>query len=413
MAYDLSQSDQWKNGFAAAVYDSIVSQAIRQVRSDFSGLAVVVCAGCHAEVDAMTSMKEAFCAKQLAMCRTTVDLERWAKLNADVPMHFDICLSSAPKVLYHSNAQYALKRHWQMSGEFSNNFECEYYTDHMCQDYLKDSLGHRGLELYRALVIAEHRAYFFACVLLFFEGGAYLDMNSCLIASMDRILHQSEDCSFLSCINGAGNFIHSGILWCPAGHPLLHRAIHKVLETSLSSPAIRLSAYTTVCQHLWDMLSIQAIDPLTAGKNATSDCGFVWLMTEQKESENTLIHGRSHWIDEHVATAQVADASHDENRCELSKRGSKRVRHSPHVDGMAVSPASLVVNNAGIEVLETVSSTNENLITLAKRRCPHHYRLLTPDEHPDFTCHRFFATDCLNLVCFAFLSTDKSFSCCN
>ncbi len=160
MAYDLSQSDQWKNGFAAAVYDSIVSQAIRQVRNGFSGLAVVVCAGCHAEVDAMTSMKEAFCAKQLAMCRTTVDLERWAKLNADVPMHFDICLSSAPKVLYHTNAQYALKRHWQMSGVFSNNFKCEHYTDYMCQEYLKDSLGHRGLEFYRALVIAEHRAYF-------------------------------------------------------------------------------------------------------------------------------------------------------------------------------------------------------------------------------------------------------------
>ena len=398
MAYDLSQSDQWKNGFAAAVYDLIVSQAIRQVRRDFSGsfLAVVVCAGWHAEVDAMTSMKEAFCAKQLAMCRTTVDLERWAKLNADVPMHFDICLSSAPKVLYHSNAQYALKRHWQMSGVFSNNFKCEYYTDHMCQEYLKDSLGHRGLEFYRALVIGEHRAFFFACVLLFFEGGAYLDMNSCLIASMDRIHHKSEDCSFLCCINAAGNSIQSGILWSPAGHPLLHRAIHKLLEKSLSSPAIRLSAYTTVVQHLWDMLSSQAIDPLTAGKNATSDCGFVWLMTEQKESENTFIHGRSHGIDEYVATPQGADASHDENRCQLSKRGFKRVRHSLYVYGRFVSPASLVANNAGIEV-----------------RCPHHYRLLTPDEHPDFTCHRFFATDCLNLVCFAFLSTDKSFSCCN
>ena len=98
MAYDFSQNDHWKKGFAAAVYHSIVSQATRQVREDFSGsfLAVVVCAGWHAEVDAMTSMKEAFCAKQLAMCRTTMDLMRWAKLNSDVPMHFDISLSSAP-----------------------------------------------------------------------------------------------------------------------------------------------------------------------------------------------------------------------------------------------------------------------------------------------------------------------------
>ena len=173
MAYDFSQNDHWKKGFAAAVYHSIVSQAIRQVRDDFSGsfLAVVVCAGWHAEVDAMTSMKEAFCAKQLAMCRTTMDLMRWAKLNSDVPMHFDISLSSAPKVLYHSNAQYALKRHWQMSGVFSNNFKCEHYTDYMCQEYLKDSLGHRGLEFYRALVIAEHRAFFLHVCYCFSREG--------------------------------------------------------------------------------------------------------------------------------------------------------------------------------------------------------------------------------------------------
>ena len=183
-------------------------------------------------------------------------------------------------------------------------------------------------------------------------------MNSCLTASMDRILHKSEDCSFLCCINAAGNFIHSGILWCPAGHPLLHRAIHKLLEKSLSSPAIRLSAYTTVVQHLWDMLSSQAIDPLTSGKNATRDCGFVWIMTEQKESENTFIHGRSHGIDEYVATPQGADASHDENGCQLSKRDSQRGRHLLYVYDRSVSPASLAANNAGIEV-----------------RCPHHYRL--------------------------------------
>ncbi len=398
MVYSVSQDDHFKKGFAAAVYDSIVSQALRQVREDFSGsfLAVVVCAGWHAEVDAKTSMKEAFCAKQLAMCRTTIDLMRWAKVNSDVPMHFNISLSFAPKVLYHSDARYALKQHWQVCGGFSSGFECKYYNDQMCQEYLKDKLGHRGLEHYRALVIAEHRAYFFACVLLFFEGGAYLDMNSCLTTSMDRILRQSEDCSFLSCISAAGHFVHSGILVCPAGHPLLHRAIHKVLETSLSSPGVRHSAYITICQHLWDMLSVQTIAPLTAGKNATSDCGFVWLMMEQKKSEGTiLIHGRSNWIYEHVATQQVADCSFVDNRCEFSTKGSKPVRHSPHINSITFSPASLVVNDSGIGVRKTVSSTNENLIALERRRCPHHYRLLTPDELPDGTRQGLIATDFL------------------
>ena len=223
-------------------------------------------------------------------------------------------------------------------------------------------------------------------------------MKSCLITSMDRILRQSEDCSFLTCISAAGHVIHSGILMCPAGHPLLHGAIHKVLETPLSSPGFRLSAYMTVCQHMWDMLSIQTGGHLTAGKNLTSVCGFVWLMIERKKSEGTILtQGRSILIDGDVATLQVADSSVVENRCEFSSRGLKPVRDSPHVDVMAALHASAVVNDSDPGVLETVPSTNEDLIALARQRFPHHYRFLTPDELPDFTLQGLIATDSLRL----------------
>ena len=80
MVHSVYKDDHFKKGFAAAVYYSIVSQAIREVRAEFSVsfLVVVVCAGWHSEVGAITFMKEAFCAKQLDMCRTTMDLMRWA-----------------------------------------------------------------------------------------------------------------------------------------------------------------------------------------------------------------------------------------------------------------------------------------------------------------------------------------------
>ena len=206
-----------------------------------------------------------------------------------------------------------------------------------------------------------------------------MDTKSCLITSMDRILRQSEDCSFLTCISAAGHVIHSGILMCPAGHPLLHGAIHKVLETPLSSPGFRLSAYMTVCQHIWDMLSIQTGGHLTAGKNLTSVWGFVWLVVE------------------HVATLQVANVPVVENGCEFWSRGLKRVRDTPHVDVMADLNASAVVNDSDPGVLETVPSTNEELVALAMQRFPHHYRFLTPDELPDFTLQGLIATDALRL----------------
>ena len=172
MFYSASDNYHFKKGFAAAVYDSVVSKAIREVRDEFSGsfLVVVVCAGWIAELDATTSMKESFCAKQLAMCRTTIDLMRWARVNSGVPMHFDIALSSAPKVLYHSNAQYEQKQQWQVCGGFPSDFDCKYYNDQMCQDYLKDKLGQRGLERYKALLIAEHRACFLHVCCYFSRG---------------------------------------------------------------------------------------------------------------------------------------------------------------------------------------------------------------------------------------------------
>ena len=225
-----------------------------------------------------------------------------------------------------------------------------------------------------------------------------MDMKSCLITSMDRILRQSEDCSFLTCISAAGHVIHSGIFMCPAGHPLLHGAIHKVLETPLSSPGFRLSAYMTVCQHMWDMLTIQTGGHLTAGKNLTSVWGFVWLMTERKKSKGTIVtQGQSIQIDGHVATLQVANVPVVENGCELWSRGLKRVRDTPHVDVMADLNASAVVNDSDPGVLETVPSTNEALVALAMQRFPHHYRSLTPDELPDFALQGLIATDALRL----------------
>ena len=194
-------------------------------------------------------------------------------------------------------------------------------------------------------------------------------MKSCLITSMDRMLRQSEDCSFLTCISAAGHVIHSGILMCPAGHPLLLGAIHKVLETPLSSPGIRLSAYMTVCQHIWDMLSIQTGGHLTAGKNLTSVWGFVWLMIERKKSKGTIVtQGQSIQIDGHVATLQVANVPVVENGCEFWSRGLKRVRDTPHVDVMADLNASAVVNDSDPGVLESLPSTNEARVALAMQR---------------------------------------------
>ena len=41
---------------------------------------------------------------------------------------------------------------------------------------------------------------------------------------------------------------------CPARHPLLHSAIHKVMETRPSSLGSRQPEYMTFCRQMWELL---------------------------------------------------------------------------------------------------------------------------------------------------------------
>ncbi len=68
-------------------------------------------------------------------------------------------------------------------------------------------------------------------VLLFFEGGIYLDMKSYFMLPISHILHTFRACSQVTCIGAENSHIHQGILICPVGHPLIHRTIAKVIET--------------------------------------------------------------------------------------------------------------------------------------------------------------------------------------
>ena len=122
---------------------------------------VVVCAGWNAEPHATTSMKESFCAKQLALCKTTIDLMRWAKMNSGCQLQFDIALSSVPKVLYQTNKEDHEKLQQLNRAALPSDFERKFYNDLMCEEYMKEKLGPRGLEHYKALAMGAHRAYIF------------------------------------------------------------------------------------------------------------------------------------------------------------------------------------------------------------------------------------------------------------
>ena len=112
-------------------------------------------------------------------------------------------------------------------------------------------------------------------VQLFFEGGINVDINSCFLESLSCLLSKCECCSVLTCIDAGESHIHQGILMCPAGHPLLHAAIHKVMETRPSSLGSRQPGYMTFCRQMWDLLQSRSVSNLQIGQNALRDWGSV------------------------------------------------------------------------------------------------------------------------------------------
>ena len=89
---------------AADAYDRVIAKAREEVPQ--AKFLVVVCAGWNAENGNLsTSMKEAFAAKQLSLCKTIRDLSQWASLNSagSVSYQYQSTLKDVPKVLHQTN----------------------------------------------------------------------------------------------------------------------------------------------------------------------------------------------------------------------------------------------------------------------------------------------------------------------
>ena len=127
-----------------------------------------------------------------------------------------------------------------------------------------------------------------------------------------------------------------GILICPVRHPLLHGAVHKVMETPPSSLGGRSPSYMTFCGKMWDLLRGQAVDKLEMGLNPLRDWGSVWLLREQKTLRRTIdIDGTSIRIDGYLAYMLGSSIPVVAIRCEGWKHGFQAVLDMCQIDAVA------------------------------------------------------------------------------
>ena len=385
---------------ASLAYDSMISKAMEEVLLKFGPICfvVVVCAGWNAEGSQITSMKEAFCAKQLSLCRTTIDLIRWAKMNSGCCWKYEYDLVSVPKVLYQTNRRDHEKLQRLNVAALCQLDQRTFYDDEMCETYILRMLGPRALTHYKLLRMAAHRADFFRYVLLFFEGGIYLDIKSCFLESLSCLLSECESCSVLTCIGAGNSHIHQGILMCPAGHPLLHAAIHKVMETRPSSLGSRQPGYMTFCRQMWDLLQNRSVSNLQIGRNALRDWGSVWLLKERKTPLRCIhINSEPIQIDGYLAYMRGLPQPVVAIRCEGWKHGFKGVLDMNRIGAIAEMNTSALVHDAPTGIMELdkndVLLAKEAAIARVIRQYPTYYKSLKAEELSEFTLQGLVATD--------------------
>ena len=85
---------------ASQAYDSMITKTREEALAKFgpSNIVLIVCAGWNAERNQTTSIKEAFCAKQLSLCDDTRKLINWAHVNSRCCGRYKNNFISMPKV---------------------------------------------------------------------------------------------------------------------------------------------------------------------------------------------------------------------------------------------------------------------------------------------------------------------------
>ncbi len=184
---------------------------------------------------------------------------------------------------------------------------------------------------------------------------------------------------------------------CPAGHPLLHGAIHKVMETPPSSLGSRSPSYMTFCQQMWDLLQNHAAGKLRIGRYLLRGWGSVWLLRERKTPRRTiLIHGQPLRTDGYLAYMSGSNMPVVAIRCEGWKHGFQAVLDMCQIDAVAEMNTSALVNDAPTGVMEpdkdTVRLAKEAAIAGVMLRSSSYYGSLTAEELSEFTLQGLIAT---------------------
>ena len=129
----------------------------------------------------------------------------------------DITIESYPQL-------YRLQNTWRASG-----WEYRFYTDSTARQYIQDNFPLRFVTVFDALVPGAYKADFFRYLVLYKDGGIYVDVDVMLNANLDSFI--TPDLAFFAPIDAVGSYadehfcVWNGLLGSAPAHPILTSVI--------------------------------------------------------------------------------------------------------------------------------------------------------------------------------------------
>ncbi|KAL7515526.1 hypothetical protein ACHAXN_013469 [Cyclotella atomus] len=151
----------------------------------------------------------------------------------------DITLESYPQL-------YRLQNTWRASG-----WEYRFYTDDTARKYIQENYPLRFVTVFDSLVPGAYKADFFRYLVLYKDGGIYVDVDVMLNANLDSFI--TPDLAFFAPMDAVGSYadehfcVWNGLLGSAPAHPILSYVIEWMVNL-VSSRADMYDMERSVCQ---------------------------------------------------------------------------------------------------------------------------------------------------------------------
>ena len=136
-----------------------------------------------------------------------------------------------PKIIhqtwYKKDIPEPIKKHIDKMRSIHPSYKYNFYDDDDIDDYLKKNATRREIQAYNKLSIGAEKADFFRYIILYYDGGIYVDLDSAIIKNIDKLIKNKS--AIITREENSGLFVQWCLMFSPK-HPILKKTIELCVD---------------------------------------------------------------------------------------------------------------------------------------------------------------------------------------